>query len=438
MERCMRRSSPPLSVTRTRLVGAILLAAAAAGGACSGSDATASDGGGAGLATVFDSANGDTIVARVAGEVPAERIRQLVEELRIQPGAEDTTLFTQAWSFVVAPDGRMIVPDDGASRIFIFDETGKLVRAIGRKGAGPGEFNQFNGTRVLPDGRLAVLDVGNARISFFSVTGELETSWRVPTGFYSNDQLRTDTSGTLRIALPLTEPGADKVIGRIGLVRVGADGALSDSLLPPDLGTNEGGYIARANGGSSQMYAMHSPREFWAWHPDGFFVAANGARSVIEVSRPGRPLRIVRDAPSIPIADDEIAWDRERITTSLRRNDPSWTWNGPPLPTTKSPIASLRVTMDGRIWVQVPTPSELIPETERDEQRPGAPPVARYRSRSVYEVYQPDGRFAGRVELPRRTVVMDAQGDRVWAMQRDEDGLPGVVRFRVSPGFAAP
>ncbi len=433
----MRRSARSSSLLRARLVGAVLVVVAVGVGACGGADGVAADDDGAGLATVFDSSSGDTIIARVAGEVPTEKVRQLTEELRIQPGAEDTTLFTQAWSFAVAPDGRMIVPDDGSDRLFLFDASGALLRTIGRKGAGPGEFNQFNGVAALPDGRVAVLDVGNARISFFSTSGALETSWRVPTGFYSNDQLRADRTGALRIALPLTTASATKVIGRIGLVRVGPDGALSDSLLPPDLGTNEGGYIARSNGGASQMYALYSPREFWAWHPEGYFVAANGARPEVVVARPGRPLRIVREATPVPVPEDEIAWDRERITMSARRTDPSWTWNGPDLPTTKAPIANLRTSQDGRIWVQVATASELIPEAERDEQRPNASPVVRYRSRAVYEVYDADGRFAGRVELPRRALFMDAKDDLVWALQRDEDGLPGVVRFRVTPGFGA-
>src|SRR5690349_7874461 len=63
--------------------------------ACGGDGAKASDDP-SGLATVFDSSRADTIVARVAGQVAPEKVRTLVEEMRVQPGADDTTLFAEA------------------------------------------------------------------------------------------------------------------------------------------------------------------------------------------------------------------------------------------------------------------------------------------------------------------------------------------------------
>ncbi len=419
------------STTRLLLI-ATLTVAAACGGGERRAEADAS-----GLATVFDSTNADTVVARVAGEVPPDRMRTLTEELRIQPGAEDTTSFSELFGFAVGPEGRLVVPDEATMRIFLFGADGALRRVIGRKGAGPGEFGQFNGLAVLRDGRLVVADLANARLSFFTADGDYESAWRVPAGFYTQDQVRTDTSGAVRLVQPLTAATATQVIGRLGLVRVSADGAVSDSQLPPDLGTRAISYIAEANGGRSQMYARYSPRDFWTWHRDGHFVSANGARAVIEVGRPGRALRIVRDAPAIPVPPDELAWDRERITISMRRNDPSWTWRGDALPETKPPIVALRTTRDGRIWVGVALPSTPIPEAERDEQRPNASPVARWRSATAYEVFEADGRFVGRVSFPARTQLMDAEGDLVWTLQRDADGLPGVVRSRVTPAFAA-
>ncbi len=418
-----------MSVARHRLLLVPFLALAACGGESTARAADAS-----GLATAFDSSAADTVVARVAGEVPAEKVRALREELRIQPGAEDTSLFSDIYMATVDAGGRMYVADENAKRIHVFDTAGTVVRVIGRQGGGPGEFDGFNGIAILPDGRLVVLDVGNARVSFFRADGSFETSWRVPGGFFSNEQLRTDSSGAIYMVQPLGQAGPSAVIGMLGLVRLGPDGETGDSLLPPDLGAKPISFIAEQKGGRSQMFATYSPRNFWAWHRDGYFVNANGGLPQFVLGRPARPVRVVRDAPVVPVGDDENAAERERITFSMRRIDPSWSFSGD-LPTTKAPIVELRTTRDGRVWVGVATPTEPIPEAEREEQRPNAAPVRRFRSPAVFEVYDASGRFAGRVAFPPRSRLVDADGDRVWLIVRDGDGLPGIARFRVTPGF---
>ena len=63
-----------------------------------------------GLATRFDS-TADTVYARVEGPVPATAARRLIEELRIAPEADDTSLFTEVFEFDVDPAGRFLVYD---------------------------------------------------------------------------------------------------------------------------------------------------------------------------------------------------------------------------------------------------------------------------------------------------------------------------------------
>ena len=138
----------------------------------------------AGLATVFDSTTSpDSIIARSAGMVPPAKIRRLVDEMRIAPSADDTSLFGEVSEVEVGLDGRIYAFDYTANMLFLFDSSGALVRKVGRKGSGPGEFSSGNGMVVLPDGRVAIWDAGNARISFLSADGELATSWTITSGF---------------------------------------------------------------------------------------------------------------------------------------------------------------------------------------------------------------------------------------------------------------
>jgi hypothetical protein len=394
----------------------------------------------AGLETVFDSTRADSVIARTAGEVPAERLRRVVDEVRIAPEADDTTLFAEVTEFDVGQGGELYVFDNPNRVLFIFDSTGALLRRVGRQGAGPGEFNSNNGMVVLRDGRLAQWDARNGRVSFFSAAGDFQYSWVVPTGFSTSFGIRTDTTGYLYAYRPVTPPRDGEILGRMGLRLFGDEGVLTDSLIPPDLPWTRVVYTASVRDNTSSTGPTHGARFQWQWHPHGYFVSVATERYQIELSRPDRPLRIVRDAPEIPVSDAERSWDQERITFNLRQTDPSWSFNGPPIPATKPPVAGLHVARDGRIWVRVAVPSVEIPEAEREAPRGPAtgprPPVRTHRDASTtFEVFAPSGEFLGRVEMPANIQWMEADGDRVWYIGRDADGLAAIVRARIQPGL---
>jgi hypothetical protein len=287
---------------------------------------------------------------------------------------------------------------------------------------------------VLPDGRLAQWDSRNSRISFFSPAGDFVSSWVVTGGFSTSNGLWTDRTGAMLWYRPVTAPREGEILGRFGLVRLEDGGAFGDSLVPPDLPVDRVVYVAQRGGGTSAFNAAHAPQFVWAWHPDGYFVSASGGTYAIESSRPGRALRIERDAPVIPVSQEEQDFQVERVTASLRFTDPAWSFPGPRV-STMAPVVGVKTSRDGRIWVQVATPSEVIPEAERDVQRPDRPPVARYRQPVAYEVFDAEGGFLGRVSFPTNSTFVQADGDAVWYLHRDEDGLPAVVRARVEPSL---
>lgn len=405
--------------------------------ACAGSEGAA--GGAAGVATVFDS-TADTITARVDGGVRVSALRAMDIVMRIAPAMDDTTLFSEVTDFEVDATNRTWVYDFQGRRMFLFDPTGTLVRRIGRSGAGPGEFLQGNGIVALPDTGIAILDAQNARVSFFSANGDFRTSFAVPSGFNTTNGLITDRSHTLFLRRPVTPPREGEILGRMGLVRLASDGAFGDSLAPPDLPVQRDTYLAVSPDGSgrSSTSTSYAPNYFWDWHPNGFFVAGHGGRYEIVIERRGaKPIVIRRNAPPVAILPDERNEEKERITWQMRQTQPGWTWNGPEIPETKAPLTGLLVARDGNIWARVATPSERIPDDELAPQREKGPPVRHYRSPAVYEVFAANGRFLGRVPLPPRTTLIQADGDLLWGIMRDTDDLPSVVRFRLSTPFHA-
>ena len=145
---------------------------------------------------------------------------------------DDTSLFSEVNDFEVDMANRLWVYDYQGRRLFLFDSTGRLVRRIGRQGAGPGEFAQGNGMVALADTGIAFLDAQNSRISFFTSSGDFRTSIPVPSGFNTTNGLITDRSFTLYLRRPVTPPREGEILGRMGLVRLDSTGTFVDSPSP--------------------------------------------------------------------------------------------------------------------------------------------------------------------------------------------------------------
>jgi hypothetical protein len=405
---------------------------------CGGAEGAGEKREGAGLATTIDS-TGDTVFARVAGEVPAAAVRSLVVELAIAPGADDTTLFTDVSEFDVDRRGRFWVYDNPGNAVYLFDAEGHLVRRVGRQGGGPGEFNANGGMVALGDTGFAVLDPRNARISFFDSAGGYRTSWRTPSGFFTSNGLVTDRSGVLYLRRPVSVSREGEILGRMGLVRAMGDGVLADSLAPPDLEVQREVYLAVSKDGNSRSStsSRYAPQYYWGWHPDGYFVVADGGRGHIILARSGaRPVAIRREVGKVAVDPDEREEERAQLQWNMRQTDPAWSWSGPPLPGEKAPLMGLFLARDGRIWVRVATASERIPEAEVVQPRDPKQTPTRYRTPNLYEVFAPSGRFLGQIRFPPRSRLMEADGDRVWATGRDENDLPAVLRLRIDPALA--
>ncbi len=162
---------------------------------------------------------GDTIVARVDGDVPPRDLRSVRDELRIAPGPADTSRFAETAQLVVDRADRMWVFDSTSNSIFHFAPDGSLIRRVGRRGKGPGAFVSDGGMLALADSGVAVWDLRTSRLTFPDARGDFRTSLGIPGSFLWADALRSDESGTLYLKAFIEPPWeAADMVGRMGLV----------------------------------------------------------------------------------------------------------------------------------------------------------------------------------------------------------------------------
>jgi len=105
-------------------------------------------------------------------------------------GAAEPDYFYQPNDVVTSPNGDIFVAEGhgGAnSRILKFTRDGRLTAVIGKKGTGPGEFDQPHALAFDSKGRLFVGDRNNNRIQILDQQGKFIDEWKQfsrPSGIY--------------------------------------------------------------------------------------------------------------------------------------------------------------------------------------------------------------------------------------------------------------
>ena len=83
---------------------------------------------------------------------------------------------------LVAPNGDIFVADghggDTNARIVEVRQDGKFIKTWGKKGSGPGEFDEPHALAIDSKGRLFVADRGNNRIQIFDQDGNFLDEWK--------------------------------------------------------------------------------------------------------------------------------------------------------------------------------------------------------------------------------------------------------------------
>jgi len=122
---------------------------------------------------------GVRIVDNTRPSWPAGKGWTLSPEPTVDIGSGEDSLYELAtvMGAVRLSDGAIAIANMGTTNIRVYDARGRYLRAIGRRGQGPGEFRQVMGLVRRPGDTLAVID-SREEIEFFSIDGKFARGLR--------------------------------------------------------------------------------------------------------------------------------------------------------------------------------------------------------------------------------------------------------------------
>ena len=339
----------------------------------------------------------------------AEERRAWAVPVREVARSQADTLFQQVTGLDVDSRGRVYAGDWFAARVAVLDSAGRLVETLGTRGLGPGEFRSIRGVQVLPGDSLLVYDPGAARVSVFA-PGQARPAYVVnareggvpfhiqrtrandaflamfrPT-FRGDDTVRpTERLRLLGLdARPAGEP--IRAYAARGFLRVGDRGNFA---VTPDPFGREGLY---ALGPDDRVHYLWSDSlavetlDLRGRRMGGFSVRYRPPRvepADVEAALEGMPPDMVRAF-------------RPALQDSLPERWPA--------------ARSLLADAEGRLWIGLHTPA-------------GQP--------REWAVFTANGRYLSSVFLPRGTELHAVRAGRLYAVQKDADGVPHVVIYRM-------
>ena len=299
--------------------------------------------------------------------------------------------------------GTLVVANNGSRELRFYGADGHFLRSVGGAGDGPGEFRNLFSHWIMAGDTIVVWDRAAGRLQHFGPDGAVVRSmlWRAETaapfaGFAGSGEPHAVLEDGRVVVVIQSPSGPTEVPKRppllVALHRIDEGGWDSVRVLP---GTED--VIRPQDGQFDYQFGAYTR----AAGAGATMAVADVARFRVELFNPdGRPVSILSaSVPEIPVTADVIegqiefdvdwfgALTAERLETQRRRFSPR---HAPFLPA----IRDIFVDADERIWVE----------------RYDVPA----RGPSRWEVFERDGTWIGRVEMPaglvRSFVVWVAPG----------------------------
>lgn len=351
---------------------------------------------------------------------PAPPTWRLVEEWRVGGEADGPYALHDVRDLELLPSGHLAILEFKDQQIHFLDGRGKPVRTVGRKGGGPGEYQNARGFVVFPNGNLLVNDADANRFSLLNSKGDFLKAIPVSQtrSFGGLWDAWVDAQGRL-VENAFVGRGEQATVAR---ERWTTDLARSDTLFPTDCPPLPGPPAG------SQWYSFRSAR--------------GGMSMAIPYARPSAPVIYAEDggrwtarwpafAPiihiptggcspdvTIPLAGSPVMIPTVVRDSAVKRVVDAASQYGPPgpdldrIPHTFPAFDVIRLDQLGQLWVLRWTDA----------------------TRKRFEVYGKGGAAVATLDAPRSLVAYRPTiitADRFIGIVTDEDDVPYLVSYRI-------
>ena len=333
--------------------------------------------------------------------------------------AEGPGQLVEPGSIGVDDAGRVYVADRKPMMVKVFDSTGAFVRAIGREGAGPGEFRvAFIAVR---GSNLVVHDPMSSRTSVFDTSGAYLRSWKSSCCYW--DEIFIDNTERIYVPTAIPRDSAGASPGR-AFTRYRMSGEVVDTLFVPtrEAETKEWRFVSLGTGKERSMMSTSvpfTPTVVHAFHPEGGVITGWTAEYRIVRSPAGRDTTRIMTR----------AWTADPIPESLRQAQVDEMIKNAKgmvgeevargvvklsdVPTVAPAFVGLKVDPSGMIWAR-----HLIGSDS---------------TKTRFDVFGTDGAWLGQLTTPIGLPEyggMTFTRDGLLAAVEGDDGLPTIVRLR--------
>jgi hypothetical protein len=330
--------------------------------------------------------------------------------------------FERVVAVLRSANGAIVVADQGASQVRVFDARGSMLRTIGRRGEGPGEFLSLDGLFTLADTVFA-WDGRLRRLSVFAPTGSLARTVTVqrssspgmltPVGVLSNGYLLA--RATRPVVAGRTQPGVHR--DSMQVILLDATGAV----VTPIATIPGGESFVLTQGRSTSVTDLPFAQRGHATARDGIFVLAVSDRYEFDVhDRNGRLHRAVRaNVAERRISDADLSRARDRELQRLRdigfydrmKDNVEQKYRSMPRGRTAPAFGGILLSQDGRVWIRLAQAASGDART--------------------WAVHGADGQVQRTYELPTDVTLMDAGRDWILGTFRDELDVTYVGLWRL-------
>lgn len=307
------------------------------------------------------------------------------------------------------PDGGIVAISQAGNLMRHFDAAGKLIGDVGRFGAGPGEFQSLMSAQYL-NNQMIWFDVRQMRIASVGLDGKPGYVERL-TPPQTMQMMYLTGASLVVFDVPASTSLSDTVVGQYRTVPASGTPRILASIRTPAL----------FKPGSNQRLVSgpFASRIVADVGTNGTVAHSNGAKYVVHVfPTNGTPWILESEAPARNVTQS----DRDSVEArALKTYNVANVASLPPvvraqfeaMPKTFPPLTNIRVLRDGTVWIR-PTPEV------------GA-------TNARWDVFSSNGKRVGQARLPLSALVRDGAKDWVLVVQLNDDDVPTVVKYRVSP-----